>query len=145
MGININDAFPSKWLKAGDLGGQQPRMSIADVRMEDVGDDGHKPVVYFHGTDKGVVLNKTNATNISQSYGADTDGWRGKSVVLFTTWVDFNGRSVEAIRIRPDTGRQFVSGLPDQPGSKTSASAPHAGETAAGPREFAPLDDDIPF
>lgn len=140
MGININDAFPSKWMKASDLEGRQPRMTVADVRMEDIGDDGHKPVIYFHGTDKGIVLNKTNATNISQAYGPNTDGWRGKDVVLFTTWVDFNGRSVEAIRIRPDTAKQFVSGLPDRD-DRRSVNAPLDMDDSAANRDFAPLED----
>lgn len=136
--MNINDAFPSKWLKAADLKGGQPTVTVADVRYEDIGDDGNKPVIYFDGKEKGVVLNKTNATNIAQAYGEDTDAWRGKKVILFTTWVDFNGKSVEAIRIRP--APQFTSGLPDR------EAAPKQDE-AAGPREFAPVDDDseIPF
>lgn len=132
--MNINEAFPSNFLKASDLQGGQPTVVISDVRMEDIGDD-RKPVVYFDGKDKGVVLNKTNATNISTAYGHNTEAWTGKKVVLFTTWVDFNGKSVEAIRIRP--APQFVTGTPD----RQQTTAPDL----SGPREFAPLDDEIPF
>lgn len=131
--MNINDAFPSNYLKAADLKGQTPTVTIADVRMEDIGDD-RKPVIYFDGKEKGIVLNKTNATNISDAYGPETPGWRGKKVTLFTAWVDFQGRSVEAIRIRP--AQQFISGLPEREDRQPDE---------AGPREFAPLDDDIPF
>lgn len=135
--MDINEAFPSKWLKASDLGGNQPTMTISDVKYEEVGDDGNKPVIFFEETDKGIVLNKTNATNISEKYGTKTEAWRGKKVILFTTWVDFNGKSVEAIRIRP--ANQFVSGLPN----KGSINQPL--EDGAGPRDFAPLDNDSPF
>lgn len=134
--MDVNDLYPSKWLKAGDLKGQQPTVTIADVRLEDIGSDGdRKPVVFFDGREKGVVLNKTNATNISQTYGGNTEGWRGKRVVLFTTWVDFNGKSVEAIRMRPAPNQEFVSGLPD----RNSVNAPFENDFAAA-REFAPVD-----
>lgn len=134
--MNINDAFPSNFLKASDLNGAQPTVTIADVRMEEVGDD-QKPVVYFDGKSKGIVLNKTNATNIGSAYGPNTEGWRGQKVVLFTTWVDFNGKSVEAIRMRP--APKFVSGLPDRETREIEDN------DSASKREFAPLDDEVPF
>lgn len=103
--MNINETFPSNFLKAADLQGAQPTVTISHVKIEDIGED-RKPVLYFVGKDKGIVLNKTNATNISDAYGPETDDWTGKKVTLFTAWVDFQGRSVEAIRIRkaPDNG-----------------------------------------
>src|SRR3990167_4125077 len=99
--MKISTAFPSKWLKAADLQGSTPHVIIASIRMEDIGDDDQKPVLYFQGKTKGLVLNKTNATNITLAYGDDTDAWIGQEIVLFTAWVDFQGRSVEAIRVRP--------------------------------------------
>lgn len=98
--MNIDNAFPSNYLKASDIGDAQPTVTIKDVVMEKLGED-TRPVLYFSGKEKGVVLNKTNATNIREAYGPDTEEWTGKKVVLFTAWVDFQGRSVEAIRIRP--------------------------------------------
>lgn len=99
MGININDVFPSKYLKAADLNGAPVNMRISDVQMATVGDD-EKLVIYFHGKDKGVVLNKTNANNIAMVLGPDTDGWLDQSVQLYPTMVDFQGRSIESIRIK---------------------------------------------
>jgi len=98
--MNINDTFSGNMLKAADLKGAQPTVTIANIKMEKLGDD-TKPVLYFAGKEKGVVLNKTNATNIAAAYGPETDLWVGKRVILFTAWVDFQGKSVEAIRIRP--------------------------------------------
>lgn len=98
--MNIDSAFPSNYLKAADIGEAKPTVTIKEVVMETLGED-RRPVLYFVGKDKGIVLNKTNATNIREAYGPDTDDWTGKKVTLFTTWVDFQGRSVEAIRIRP--------------------------------------------
>lgn len=98
MGININNAFPSNFLKASDLQGQNLRVKIDKVLMEDVGDD-HKPIVYFVGKNKGLVLNKTNATVIAASYGDDTDGWIGGIVELFATKTLFQGKMVDALRV----------------------------------------------
>ena len=98
--MNINDQFPSKYLKAADLNGGEITVTIKDCIVESLGED-KRPVLYFAGKDKGVVLNKTNANNIADAYTPDTDSWVGKKVVLYTAYVDFQGRSVESIRIRP--------------------------------------------
>jgi hypothetical protein len=103
--MNVMDAFPSKYLKASDLQGREITVKISHIMMEEIGQDKQtKPALYFMGKEKGIILNKTNATNISAAYGPDTDEWAGKSVVLFTAWVDMQGKSVEAIRVRPAAG-----------------------------------------
>ena len=68
--MRVSQAFPSNYLKAADLQGRNVPVTMNRVEMEDIGGD-HKPVVYFNGKDKGVVLNKTNANNIAQLYGDD--------------------------------------------------------------------------
>lgn len=100
MGINMNEAFPSKWLKADDI--ERPTIvTIADVTIEPIGDDERKPVIWFRGFDKGMVMNKTNANNVSGLYGPDTDAWVGKNMELTTAMVDFQGRSTRALRLYP--------------------------------------------
>ncbi len=140
--MNINEAFPSKYLKASDIPEEGQTVVIASIDEEEVGKDKEvRPVLYFEGEDKGIILNKTNATNISKLYGYETDDWIGKKVQLGTAWVDFQGQSVEAIRIYPP--------------KRSSANAPLGKQATqrepepAGAREFAPrggdLDDEIPF
>jgi hypothetical protein len=99
---NINDAFPSNYLKASELGGQQPTVTIDRVEFETVGKEKElKPVVYFAGKDKGLVLNKTNAKNIAGLVGSyETDEWVGFRIRLYATHVEFNGETVETIRIK---------------------------------------------
>ena len=97
--MNINTAYPSTYLKASDLQGRRVIVTIARVDIEDVGDD-TKPVVYFTGKTKGLVLNRTNAVTIAELLGSEeTDDWISGSVVLFATKVDFQGRRVDAIRV----------------------------------------------
>lgn len=104
---NINDAFPSKYLKADDLKGNRILVTIDHVSFETVGDDENKAIVYFRGKDKGLVLNRTNAASIVEITGsAETDDWHGHRVVLFPTKVDFQGKRTLAIRIdNPPKGK----------------------------------------
>lgn len=129
--MKVSNAFPSKYLAAADLNGKEPQVTIDRVEMASFDDGSSKPAVYFVGHQKGVVLNKTNATNIAMVHGDDTDYWKGKNVILFTAWVDFQGKSVQAIRVR---------GVPaplNQP-----QEAPPAQTPPEGPDD---LEDDIPW
>lgn len=99
---NINDAFPSNYLKASDLKGHEPVVTIERVEFEAVGREREmKPVVYFAGKDKGMVLNKTNANKIASLCGSfETEEWIDFRIKLFATHVEFGGEQVEAIRIK---------------------------------------------
>jgi hypothetical protein len=100
--MNINDAFKSNYLKAGDLEGDTV-FTIDHVAMEELGQGKQKEtkaVVYFRETDKGLVVNVTNKNTIVGLYGADTDGWIGQTLTLFATEVEFAGEQVLAIRVR---------------------------------------------
>ena len=100
--MNINGAFPSNYLKTSDLGEAQPVVTIDRVEVEPVGRGKEmKPVIYFAGKQKGMVLNKTNSKKISEIAGShDTDDWAGVQIKLFATEVDFQGETVEAIRVK---------------------------------------------
>lgn len=128
---NINDLYPSNYLKASDLGEAQPVVTIDRVEVEPVGRGKEmKPVIYFTNKQKGMVLNKTNSKKIADIAGSpDTDDWHGVQVKLFATEVDFQGETVEAIRIKAPTA------------TRTKAAPPPPPEP-----EYKPLDDsDIPF
>ena len=96
--MNISDAFPGSYLKCADLRGARVPVRIESVQMEDIGTDS-KPVVYFMGKDRGLVLNKTNANAIVDVLGDDTDHWHGKTITLFPAKTDYAGKLVDCIRI----------------------------------------------
>jgi len=99
--MNIDTAFPSKWIRAADLKNRDITMMISRVLQEEVGRDGTtQPVVYFSGTEKGLALNKTNAHTIADALGVETDNWTGGRITLYPTKTDFEGRRVDCIRIR---------------------------------------------
>ena len=133
--MKISSAFPSKYLRAADLDGRQVTVEIAHVELEEVGTgEEPKPVLYFQGKAKGVVLNKTNANAVASAYGDDTDDWMGQNVVLFSAHVDFQGRSVEAIRIKVP---------PRKPVAKQAVTSGPRETSDVGSRPI--MEDDIPF
>jgi hypothetical protein len=97
--MRISAAFPSKYLKAPDLQGKQVTVVMSHVTMETIRDD-EWPVLYLKGKEKGLVLNKTNATTIADAFGDDTQDWREGEIVLYETRVDFQGKMVAGIRCR---------------------------------------------
>jgi hypothetical protein len=97
--MKISQAFPSDYLKAADLQGQAVTVTMSHVGLEKVGND-QKPILYFQGKDRGLVLNVTNAKKIAEMYGDDTENWTGGKIVLYEAMVDFKGDTVAAIRVR---------------------------------------------
>ena len=104
--MDIAEHFGS-YLKADDLPqGQDVSVTIDRVILEDLNNNGkteQKPVVYFRGKNKGLVLNRTNAESISRLYGGETDAWAGKAIALYIDphVVVPGGGTKPGIRIRP--------------------------------------------
>lgn len=100
--MNINNAFPSKYVKASEVPEEGLTLTIDRVEVEDVdGKGGHKPVVYFRKAKKGLVLNVTNSKKIQQILGSpDTDDWNGRTVTLYQSETEFQGDTVPCIRVR---------------------------------------------
>ena len=102
--MNINEAFPSKYLKADvDILPDEPvHLTITDVSIENIGSgekQENKPVVSFREVKKALVLNKTNATTITKLYGPDTDAWVGKRITLLWKEVEYQGEMRPGIRV----------------------------------------------
>lgn len=98
--MEISTVFGGDTLKAADLQGQEPVVTIATVTLKEF-DKGNKLVITFVGKKKALVANKTNSNRIAFLHGTNTDNWIGKKIQLYTDLVDFQGSTVEAIRVRP--------------------------------------------
>ena len=150
--MNINDAFPSKYLKAGDLKGQAHILTIDRCVMEDVGGQGsseHKPVLYFRGTEKGVVLNKTNGGVVSYLYGPETEAWAGKQIEVYPDTVLFNNQMVPCIRLRQHVPAAGALAQP-MPAAPAAATPPQPAQDQNFDERNPPplegdLDDSVPF
>ena len=114
--MHIDQAFPSNFIKASDLQGREVSVVISGADVEKIGNgNDQKLVLKFKGKSKGMICNRTNANRIAYSYGNDTDGWIGKEIVLFPDMVDFQGRMVEAVRVKAPAKKP--NGTPKPPPS----------------------------
>jgi hypothetical protein len=113
--------FPSRYLKAADIGGKDVVLTIVDVTIEDLGTNDrkeNKPVMHFKEISKVWVLNKTNALSVSHLYGDQAAGWFGKRITLYVIDVPFQGTMWPAIRVRmrpPMQQTPLEQDLPDLP------------------------------
>lgn len=130
--MKVSEAFPSKYLSAPDLGGKNIRVVVQNIEIEKVGND-TKPILYFRGKQKGLVLNKTNSKAIAALYGEEMDDWAGQELILFSIMTDFQGNPVEAIRVRaPQPRDNIMTGRPPTPVKQQAHTE-------------ADMDDPIPF
>lgn len=136
---NVNDLYPSKYVKASDIGRNRPTVTIETWRIEKMaGETGeNKPVIYFVGKEKGLVLNRTNAQIIESFLGSDIDRWVGKPILLYVAKVPFQGRMTDAIRV--DMPPQQTT-RPPQPSTPKPAPAPQPPVD-----DFQASDEDVPF
>ena len=133
--MNVNDIFPSKYLKAADLNNQEHSVRITEWSIEKLGEDS-KLLLQFSGHKKGLITNRTNADSIAHLYGPDTDGWIGKEIVLYPEMVNFGGKVTEAVRVKAPLRKPMQTKVPPMNGPVYNDSHMPAG-THPG--------DDIPF
>lgn len=100
--MNADDAFPGKYLKASDLQGRRARVEISNVEFGKVGND-RKIILTFRGKEKQMVVNKTNMnTLVALTRTKETDDWVGWMVTLYAGRAEYQGKSVDALRISDD-------------------------------------------
>ena len=144
--MNINQTFPSKWIKASDLQGRTFKLTIHDVTLEQFQDGTQKPAVWFVGREKAMILNKTNAETIAAMYGEETDTWKGRELEVFSMKVQGPNGIVDGIRVR----------IPDAPQPQQLETPQAAAQSFQQPQQptqqpqmngttETDLDDDIPF
>jgi hypothetical protein len=100
--MQLNDVFGGDSLKAADLQGREFTLTIAAVEAKKF-DNGNKLIIRFAGAKKSLVSNKTNSRRIAFMYGENTDFWIGKQITLGVDFVDYQGQTVQAIRVKPAT------------------------------------------
>ena len=71
---------------------------VAEETLTDLnGKTDQVAVMYFKGCQKGMKVNKTNGGTIVNQYGAETDDWIGREIILY--WVPETGKG-PGIRVR---------------------------------------------
>ena len=100
----IGDIYGGNYLKAEDLKDKgDVRVTIEKVSYDEF--DGKKrALLYFRGKDKVLPLNVTNANMAAEIFGTDEmDDWIDQRICLYVTRVDFQGKRVDAIRLKAAT------------------------------------------
>lgn len=141
MGLDFDQLFPNRFMKAGEFKGKDVTLKISAVKVEVLeGDKGKetKGILSFEGTQKQLVLNKTNGLCIKAMFGRDTDAWIGKRVTFYPAQIDFGDVDL-AIRVRgsPDIAADLDMELklarkkPRKVTLKKTGAKPANGATAA--------------
>jgi len=150
--MRVDEAFPSTYLKASDLNGKDVKVTIKTYDMAEIksrsGKTEKKPELHFRGTEKTLLLNKTNANKIAAVLGSDDlDDWIGKTISLYPTVTEFGGEEVECIRIRATSSEYAQAKQRNSIASKelTEKMAKKAPLPAEVEDPAAGMDDDIPF
>jgi hypothetical protein len=85
----VSQLYPRRYATGEDLKGTTPTKAIRTVVMEKVGPV-MKPVIYFQGQPRGVILNATLANDIKAILGDNTDGWINMPVTLWSKSIMIN-------------------------------------------------------
>ena len=97
----FNDMYGSKYFSVADLNGETPRRRIGKVEAADLKDkDGttkRRLLVYFEGVEKPLVLNRTNARKLAETYTEDHTKWVGVLVDLYDEETSLG----KGVRLRP--------------------------------------------
>ena len=126
--MDINALFPSKYLAAQDIQADPGVVfTIAGIQGETL-DGEQRALVKFAEHPKGLILNVTNKNSIVALYGAETDAWIGKRVILFSTHTEFRGEMKPCVRIKPIVPQQMA-----QPAPAAAPAVQHPNAPAAGP------------
>jgi hypothetical protein len=97
--VDIGKVYTGNSFKSDDLEDDEPILTIAAINVREF-ENGKKLAIFFEGQNKYLVCNKTNASRIAKTYGTDTDTWIGKKIQLYVDDVEYQGRTVDGIRVR---------------------------------------------
>jgi hypothetical protein len=103
--MNRNELFPSKYIKAADLGGKPRVVTIKSTAVEALNNPNgqgqqDKLLISFVKQPKRLVCNVTNYNSIAELHGEETSNWPGKQIELFPTKASMGGKSFDAVRVR---------------------------------------------
>lgn len=88
--MKVSDLYPTKYLRGSDLAGHAVAVTIENILLEsfydqESRDNVKKPVLYFTGKSKGLILSKSLAYKLATILNSDDmDDWKGQPIVIFT-------------------------------------------------------------
>ncbi len=117
------DFYQSPWLSLSDLSGRAARVTISEVRVEEVrqrdNTKARKVVISFAGKKKRLIANHTQAHAAADAWGDQLEGWVGRHCILQPG--------------RAENGKETILLVPLPPATEQPAGAPPATEQQAPP------------
>ena len=108
-GVNIFKTKLFPYVAGDSLVGHNVPVTIRGFSAEMItGEHGQEEgyILYFEGSDKGLILNKTNAKVLAKAFGPETDGWVGQEVILYSEHIKAFGKMHNAARVKiPGNGK----------------------------------------
>lgn len=112
--MDMGLGFLGTYITAAELIGKEPTLTIDRVTLEQVeslkpaGDEGgngktkDRLIVYFKESksDRGWLVNRTNAECIKELWGRETNDWIGHRITLYTTNVRVGPKMEPGIRVK---------------------------------------------
>lgn len=103
--MDYRAAFKGEYIKAVELEmGREVTMRIAAwriVKLENEKGVSDRLTLWFDATERGMVVNRTNAECIAAMFGAEMDGWIGKRITIYRDpTVRLGKETVDGLRLR---------------------------------------------
>lgn len=105
--MKISELYPKRYATGEDLKGPYT-LTVRSVMMEEMHPQPgspavEKPVMYFEGAQKGIILSPALARQIAAILGDETEDWKGKRITLYPQPMTVAGKPRVAIRARAAT------------------------------------------
>jgi len=101
--MSLNDIYGGDFLKAADIEQNWPiTVTIKNTEIVKYDDGKQQICLNFHELPKRLGLNKTNATRIAEQVGNEDweHGWENQRIALILEYVEFQGKTMKAIRVQ---------------------------------------------
>jgi hypothetical protein len=105
MTDDLRTMFDSPYLGAWNVAGKDYNVTIDKVTGADIvgegGKQSRKPLVYFKGVKKPLIVNKTIMKTLHSLFATySAKALAGKRITLYATTTKFGGQTVDCIRVR---------------------------------------------
>lgn len=120
--LTLNDEllYPSLYVSASDLKGKDCTLTIIATNAQELvlvggAKSKRKLILTFKEAKKKMVCNVTNANTLVDLYGTKAEGFIGKRIIVYPTKASFQGKPVDAIRIRDKVPGAQAPAPPPEP------------------------------
>jgi hypothetical protein len=135
MKLSDLDFYQSPWLSLPDLAGRAARVTISEVKVEEVrqrdGSKARKVVLSFSGKRKRLICNVSQARAAGDAWGDDLDRWVGKAAILQPG--------------KAENGKDTILLIPVPPAAHEPPPAAQGGLQPAQPGDFRPVQPGDPL